>query len=247
MNDWLINMKNGVAYLTPPSNDFEQAYIDVRSKENRVHDDVFVKNLPNVPKTHPHYKEWEKRKWTLSKFLKYLKQDSPKSILEIGCGNGWLSQQIAPHSKSVFGLDVGQLELEQAARCSVHENVHYLCCSDWNLLPETQFDRIVFAGSFQYFEITPHFWKQLYRLLKVDGEIHILDTQFYSKVDTEGAKKRSEDYFSKIGNANASDYYYHQDWDALPENFVTKYIPSQLNKVFRNRSPFPWVCVYKPA
>lgn len=246
MIDWLINKSKGVAYLTQPLSHFEEAYIDVRSKEDRVHDDAFVKKLPNVPKEHPHYKEWQKRKWTLAKFLKHLKQDNSKVVLEIGCGNGWLSQELAPYSKTVFGLDVGQLELEQAVRCSVNSNVHYICCSDWDLLPEAHFDRIVFAGSFQYFEITPQFWKQLYRLLKVNGEIHILDTQFYSKKDTKDAKRRSEDYFSKIGNNSASNYYHHHDWKTLPEGFKTNYIPNKLNKIFRNRSPFPWICVYKP-
>ena len=244
MSDWLVNKKNGVAYLTEPLSVFEELYIEVRDKENRVYPDEFIRQLPDVPKGHRHYNEWQKRKRTLKRFLSHLKNRKTNSILEIGCGNGWLTQQIAPFASQVHGLDVGQYELEQAARCSSYKNVTYVCCSDWQLLPESSFDLIVFAGSFQYFEIGSEFWKQLFRCLKDNGEIHILDTPFYSEKESSLAKERSENYFTLLGNKQAINYYHHQQWSKLKGKIEVKYTPNKLSSLFRNRSPFPWVIIY---
>lgn len=244
MNDWLVNMRNGVAYLTEPKSGFEELYLEVREKESRVYSDELVRQLPDVPKGHIHFKEWQKRRWTLHRFIPYLQRRKNCAILEIGCGNGWLTQQMAPYADSVYGLDVGQHELEQAARCSTHPNASYICCDDWRLLPEASFDTIVFAGSFQYFESTTEFWDQLFRCLKINGEIHILDTPFYASLETGNAKKRSENYFSQLGSSQASTYYHHHSWSDLPKNVRVKYTPNKLSLLFRKRSPFPWLIIY---
>lgn len=236
-------LKNGVYYLTEPLADFESTYIEVRSIEQRVHNDDFVRQLPNVPKGHPHAKEWKKRAHTLQNFSKFLADNKPMQVLDIGCGNGWFTERVANYCENIIAIDVGAQELEQAARCSTQNHVKYACCSDWNKLPEASFDLIYFSGSFQYFTHDEHFWQSLKRLLTPNGEIHVLDTPFYPKHQIDGAKERSARYFSSVGVSKASDYYHHAAWEDLPSHKELLYQPTILNKVFRDRSPFPWVRV----
>src|SRR3989338_3570385 len=52
MHPYLPEPKNGVHYLTPPKTAFEEVYIRLRTKEQRVHDDAFVRQLPLVHREH---------------------------------------------------------------------------------------------------------------------------------------------------------------------------------------------------
>lgn len=243
-NDWLTNLQNGVYYLTPPKKEFEASYIAVRTLEGRVLNDEAVQLLP---KSDFNPDEWRKRSHTLEQFSAYLNRRKPERILEIGCGNGWFSNVISKPGREVYGLDVGALELEQAARCFPKDHLCFLCCSDWSLLPAHYFDIIVFNGSVQYFEMSTQFWKAVFRLLKPGGEVHFLDTFFYSANKIEGAKKRSADYFSAMGDTKYGDYYHHLSWDMLPKKYDVLYKPSRLKNLFqKDASPFPWIRVESP-
>lgn len=236
------NLQNGVNYITPPKEDFEEVYIAVRTKENRVHDDEFVKTLPNISKHHPHYGEWQKRKWTLDNFTKYLKGKTYKHILEIGCGNGWFSSQISKYSEHVTGLDVGKVELEQAARCLGSESVQFICCSDWSLLPASTYDMIVFNASLQYFDVNEQFWSNIKRILTANGEVHILDTPIYSKEEIKAANQRSKVYFENLQQPTATKFYKHLSWENFPVKKEVLYTPNRFRmKLNKKLSPFPWI------
>ena len=248
MNNWLTNNENGVYYLTPPSAEFEGLYNAVRSLENRIHADETVLLLPHLARDHKHNNEWKKREWTSLNFCQYLKKKTTGTLLEIGCGNGWFSNSIAAHCTHVFALDVGREELEQAVRCFPSKNIDFICSTDWSKLPDNTFDHIVFNASMQYFDLTPAFWNHLNRCLTDQGEIHVLDTPFYEKSKIDGAKKRSLNYFSKIGVEKASAYYKHLPWRDLPKNFELMYTPNKwLQKLDTKRSPFPWIRIQKLA
>ncbi len=243
-DDWLINERKGVHYLTEPKQDFEALYVEVRDKEDRLHSDKIVKQLPAMPKGHPHHSEWEKRAWTSQKFSKYLSLRKPINLLEIGCGNGWFANAISKHCEDTFALDIGKEELEQAARCFAGDGIHFICCTDWSLLPKAYFDMIVFNASIQYFDLNETFWRSLYRLLRPNGEIHILDSPFYERQALEKAKQRTEDYFKQLQVAEASDYYRHACWEDLPPQSKKQYQPNRwLSRLTPKRSPFPWITV----
>lgn len=245
--NWLGEAKNGVHFLTPPNLEFEAHYMSTREKEKRLPNDEFVKSLPNVPKDHLHYNEWKLRKKSLKRLQNYLKSRKQHTLLEIGCGNGWLTQELAPLIHEIFGLDVTKAELEQAARCKQYSNSEYICCTDWSLLPMHTFDIILFSGSFQYFELTLEFWVQLERLLKENGEIHIIDTFFYTNDEADKAKERSKRYFSDLGEESSIHYYHHQMWDELPETYKVLFQPNRFLQKLKSESPFPWIVISKEA
>lgn len=244
-DDWLINMRKGVYYLTEPKEDFEASYLAVRTLEGRVLSDDEVKELPHsrwLPL------EWKKRDWTARKFTSYLQEKQSTRLLEIGCGNGWFSNLLADSDNEVYGLDVGKLELEQAARCFEKEGLVFLCCNDWCLLPKAFFDLIVFNGSAHYFKSDTAFWNGLMSLLTPSGEIHLLDTPIYNREEVISARQRSADYFSSLGEAKAIDYYHHLSHDALPPNAEILYRPSRmLNRINSSRSPFPWIRIQRAS
>lgn len=232
-----------VNFLTPPDDSFEEQYKSVRDKEGRWLSDDAVKKLPQVEHDDPKANEWKKRAWMLNKFETYMSLASTNNVLDIGCGNGWMTNHMSHHSESITGVDVGKEELEQAARCFGNENVRFVCTTDWSLLPQASFNVIYFAGSFHYFEPDASFWESLFALLAPEGEIHILETQFYDVNEVEAARQRSIAYFDVIGES--IDYYKHLSWEVLPENHEVLYRPDFKNRIFKNRSPFPWIRIRK--
>jgi ubiquinone/menaquinone biosynthesis C-methylase UbiE len=247
MKPYFLNKpENGVYFLTAPKSDFEEVYLHVREKENRLLEDELVTKLPFLPSQHLHYSEWRKRQFTLKKFLKYKTGKKFQKILDIGCGNGWFTNQISSKTELTIGLDVGKEELEQAARCFEKDNLFFTCCSDLTLLPKNSFDLITFNASIHYFDLTPDFWENLNRLMTEFGEIHILDSPIYYQRDQEEAKKRSEHYFENIGEKDANSYYHHLIWNYLPSGYSIFYRPKKWKlKIFRNRSSFSWLMVQK--
>ncbi len=105
---------------------FEERYIALRRKENRIYSDKEVFQLPDIDVQHQHYKEWMIRKASVKKLINFLKKKNQSlKIMEIGCGNGWLSSQLSKIENSeVTGLDINLTELKQAER--VFKNNHRL-------------------------------------------------------------------------------------------------------------------------
>src|SRR5271168_5379699 len=75
---------------------FEKKYIVIRSLENRLCTDEELIKLPEMPAEHAHYREWQTRKRSASKLVRYLAgRKKTQEILEVGCGNGWLTHHLA--------------------------------------------------------------------------------------------------------------------------------------------------------
>lgn len=230
--------------------EFEKLYIQVRRAEQRLYSDEEVKNLPSISSAHPHAREWEQRKKSIEKFIKYLeKKQKQLTILEIGCGNGWFSAQLArnPHWK-IVGIDINKEELTQAKRVFDKSNLEFIEADIHSgIIKKSNFDIIVLASSAQYFPSLEEMVKDVLQFLKTGAELHILDTAFYNPAERDKARKRSSEYFTGIGFPQAASYYYHHSLDEL-ESFQTDilYDPgSMLNKFRKNKIRFPWVRIKK--
>src|SRR6476646_4671112 len=97
---------------------FGDLYFSLRSRENRIYSDEELSLLPVTARSHRYHQEWRFRNLSSCRLLSYLeKKQRPLHILEIGCGNGWLSAQMSRiPDASVTGWDVHQPELKQAER-----------------------------------------------------------------------------------------------------------------------------------
>jgi ubiquinone/menaquinone biosynthesis C-methylase UbiE len=237
--------------FTRPDHAFEKKYIACRSKENRIYTDEEVAQLPDCSPSHPHYQEWLLRKTVLKKLFNYLEQKNrPLSILEIGCGNGWLTHRLTAISRSrVTGIDINFTELQQAAR--VFNNIHKakFVYGDIRsgILDDRQFDIILFPASIQYFKSLDGILELCLHHLNPCGEIHIMDTPFYPPKEAEAARKRTENYYRLLGMPEMTDYYFHHSLHELAQfRHSILYDPfSFINRFIPNHTPFHWIRIVK--
>lgn len=235
-----------VIYYSQPKTAFSDLYIAVRKKEKRFYTEAEIENLPNIRKNHPHYAEWQLRKQSANRFIRYLKRkNKPLKILEIGCGNGWFSYLMSTVEKTqVIGLDVTIMELEQAAKVFDKENLSFAYA---DLFENTQlynqrFDIIVFNSSLQYFENLEKLFKIVRKLLNENGEINILDSPFYKDSEIEKAKDRTKIYYKNLGFPEMSKNYFHHGLASLGR-YKIMYNPFSFLNYFRKDSPFYWVLI----
>lgn len=247
--------KDGVYQINHYPVQFESCYLSVRHKEGRLYSDEVLKKLPNLPVAHPQAKEWAMRKSSAQKLYRYLNfKKGDKIILDLGCGNGWLVNYLAeiPHLQLV-GLDINQTELMQGARLFKRPNVKfaygYIEADDFNL---QGFDQIILSSVIQYFPELPRLIRKLLGLLNSRGEIHILDSPWYTPRTVQKAQKRSADYFQRMGTPEMQPYYYHHVWNDLSSfNYRVMHSPASLphylqRKFFGLGSPFPWIIIDHP-
>lgn len=238
--------KNGVYYLTEPDNAFEDIYINVRKAEGRIYNDSQVKLLPDINSSHKYYNEWMIRKRSM-KMLTFYLDSMPKSktLLELGCGNGWLTSKLAELDfDEVVGMDVNIPELEQAA--SVFSERANLLFAHGNIcIAGLKFDYIVASSVIAYFENLKSLIDSLLTKLNTNGEIHIIDSPLYS--DTVSARERSLKYYNELGYPEMSEYYHHHSPEDLKTynctflydaNSLTNKIKRRLNSAL---SPFSWI------
>lgn len=233
---------------------FQQIYLKLRQAEGRVFSDGQLRNLPEVAHGHPLAAEWRMRAASAERLIRHLKKSTrPEVILEIGCGNGWLANLLARRTgHSAAALDINLTELRQGAR--VFQQTPNLCFfygeADKIGFPANCFRAVVLASAIQYFPHLRPVLRQFLKLLKPGGEIHILDSPFYSADEIEAARERSRIHYERLGFPEMAAYYHHHAIDALAE-FEPKffYKPSSgrsgLLKKFAGRksSPFPWIVI----
>lgn len=230
---------------------FEKMYLAVRKKEKRIYTDAQVALLPLIHSTHPHFKEWQIRMRSAKRLVNYLRQKKKAlSVLEIGCGNGWLAAKIATiPTATIIGADVNNEELEQAKRVfAKKQNLQFENGSlEDILLSGKKFDIVVFAASLQYFSSFHKALSAAENLLNENGEIHILDTHFYTIAAMPDAKQRTEKHFASLGYSRMAGYYFHHLWEDVKKYYYQLlFDPASLkNKITGNKDPFPWIVIRK--
>ncbi len=244
--------RNQVRYLSPPDTflTYEEKYLKLRKKEGRIYSDEIVRLLPDIGKKHPYYSEWKIRAESFRQLKSYLtSKGEGLTILEIGCGNGWLSRRLSALPKSaVYGLDINRIELEQAARVSgANRQIHFIYGNIFDDIFQTErFDIIIFASSVQYFPDLKALMGRLFRILTADGEIHIIDSPIYDSGEITKARERSISYYRDIGFPDLAGFYYHHSFDDLSSfSHRVLFNPGRLaNRVFGIvRRPFPWIVI----
>lgn len=239
-----------------PDDPFEQRYLDVRRREGRLYSDVQVRTLPQPPGALGASHEWRVRAESCRRLLRHLRArggDGP--LLELGCGNGWLSHRLASGlQREVCGIDVNRTELAQAARVFADTpRLSFVAGDILRLpLPAQRFDVVVVPACLQYFADPRALIARLLHLLQHNGELHILDSPFYADAEQARASAaRSLRYFSDLGCAELAQQY-HQHTDAVLEGLVLRRLfdPRRLSvrclRALRWRQPhFPWLCIRK--
>lgn len=226
---------------------FGELYIDVRYKEKRVLTDCQVMFLPDIDPKHIHFNEWEIRKRSSQRLIDCLKaKGRPLNILEIGCGNGWLSAKMAAvKNTTVKGIDANELEIKQAKRVFTNTNLEFFYAGfDPEMFGDERFDVIVFAASVQYFSSLPDVLQSALSRLTKNGEVHLTDTHFYSPSEAASAAQRTFDYYESMGYPEmAAHYFHHTVNDLRGFNYRVLFNPHRLINKFTKKDPFYWIVV----
>ena len=224
-------------------------YIALRIKEERIYSDNEVLLLPKVLPSHRYFKEWNIRRHNSDKLSQYINRNGHVcNILEVGCGNGWLSAKLSTVVRGkVTGIDINMVEMEQARKVFGNiPNLQFMYGDiRCGILQDKRYDLIVFAASIQYFPSFEEIIKVAQRHLTLQGEIHILDSPLYRFNEIAEAKQRSKKYYTQTGFPEMSVYYFHHSIEDLrPFKFSILYNPHALkNKLRLHRNPFHWIVI----
>ncbi|MDQ3005613.1 MAG: class I SAM-dependent methyltransferase, partial [Chloroflexota bacterium] len=177
----------------------------------------------------------------------------PLSILELGCGNGWLSNLLSKAGHSVVAMDQNRFELKQAARVfQINSHLSFFEADIFSApLILAYFDVIILASVLQYFQDITGLISVLSNYLKPQGEIHILDTPFYLENELGAATLRSRQYYTALGFPEMTDHYFHHDASDLqalhPRILYQPHLWTlRLKQLLgQDDSPFPWVMIKK--
>jgi len=243
----LTTIEKDIAKKGPVSskNDFEDIYLAVREREQRIYTDDELAVLPRIYPAHAYAKEWRMREHSAQRLINYLcRKRGPLRVLEIGCGNGWLSAMMADVPGTlVTGLDANHIEIDQARRVFKKKNLEFIYDSFTDsTFEEERFDIIVFAASIQYFASIAAVLKQAQSILSGRGEIHVIDTPFYESSDAVDAGIRSNNYYASLGFPQMADHYFHHSLSELwGFKYEVLFDPSGIvNRLFKH-DPFYWI------
>jgi 2-polyprenyl-3-methyl-5-hydroxy-6-metoxy-1,4-benzoquinol methylase len=104
------------------------------------------------------------------------------SVLDLGCGSGWLTLALAERGARVLGLDIGDKAIEvartyyQSVKTRINGSVSYQV-ADLNTiqLPLDQYDVVVAKGIWHHLVNPEHLADQIQRTLKPDGLLWVSD------------------------------------------------------------------------
>jgi SAM-dependent methyltransferase len=198
--------------ILPASKNFssvEDVYLAARCAEKRIYTDEEVCRLPAIAKEHLYFKEWQIRKQTFKTIVRFLKtKGNIRTLMDLGCGNGWMCNNLAKEGYAVTGVDINKVELEQAAR--LFSTLPFYYADVMTATKIGKFDAVLLAAALQYFpepeKLIRHLKKEY---LHSDGLIVIADTKFYDVKDVNEASERSLTYYRSIQQPLMANNYFH--------------------------------------
>lgn len=92
-------------------------------------------------------------------------------VLEVGCGTGLLTEEIAGKGVKVCSLDISHELLRKARERSGNADIVFFCSSAYDLgFADSSFDRVVGMSVLHHLDMESA-WKEFYRVLKKGGRV----------------------------------------------------------------------------
>ena len=149
----------------------------------------FVPDLQNLKKINWFYNNpWRDPKifdihWgeIINKIIKESKYKNNK-ILEIGCGSGFLTLELARNGLDVTGIDISAYSISIANKYKEKNKttkgfgeLNYICCNFLEFFSKTKFDTIIFFRSLHHFPDINQVFKKIHKLSKKDTKLLIFE------------------------------------------------------------------------
>lgn len=236
-----------LVYRTSSPDDFEANYLQVREQEGRILPDQAVAALPQTPEDDRHHREWQIRSRSFDKLRDHLMSEGPQSrtVLDLGCGNGWLSGRLAEAGRdSILGVDVNLAELRQARRVFTSDQLSFCYADIFAPVFESDcFDIIIIGSALQYFPDLPRLVDRCLQLCRKGAEIHLLDSPLYTRETVAEARRRSDEYYAQLESNSMAKHYFHHCREDLEKYAVRFQYEPMSERVDQHDSPFPWVII----
>lgn len=154
-------------------------FIDTSKIDKKIYEVIYSQeNIPGYERYFRYMKEIKKQKNPLEYLFKkesiyfpvydYLKNKPKLKILEIGCGNGYLTYSLNSLGHSASGIDIS----EEAIKSAKTNFGNYFAVSDLkDYRPKEKFDLIIATEVIEHLKNPSEFILQCLALLKENGEI----------------------------------------------------------------------------
>lgn len=158
-------------------------------------------------------------------------------ILDLGAGNGWLSNRLSAQGDRVIAVDLLINQQDGLGAWKYYEHSFTPVQAEFNHLPvmDRFADAIIFNASFHYSEDYSETLKEALRVLSTKGLIVIMDSPIYRRSDS-GKKmvsEREEQFKAKYGlasdNLQSENYLTYTRLDDLAQ---------ELNLAWKRITPF---------
>ncbi len=224
----IFRKEDGVWHFLLPERErylkrFIQEYETIRQMEGRgAVDAAYYRSLPFKDLSGHFSSDWSIRARSYQVFRDHILKpfetasSRPLKIIDLGAGNGWLSNRLAGQGHHVAAVDITTNAYDGLGSWIYYETTFKPIQAEFDHLPlaDAQFDLIIFNASFHYstkFEVT---LCESLRILRPQGLLVILDTPVYhdSTSGLQMVKEREANFQNQYGFPS----------NALPcENFLT--------------------------
>lgn len=220
---WRCLLPERQAHFTQFINDYQT----VRAQEQRgSRDSAYYRALPFQDLSGQFTTDWRIRAISFQAFLKKVLTplensiQQPLSILDIGAGNGWLSNRLAERGHHLAAVDLQTNPADGLGAYAHYSTTFFRVQAEYEHLPFApgSIDLVIYNASFHYSENYNNVLAEALTILKSHGQIAILDTPLYQSATSgqQMVREREVQFQRRFGTAS----------NALSsENFLT---PSRL-------------------
>lgn len=108
--------------------------------------------------------------------IRHIKLDNPTTVLDAGCGTGYLTSAVSQYVHSCVGIDLSEPSISLAKKCYGGGNIDFISTEISKYNAETSFDacisNLVFMSDPNWIDSV----KQIYRLLLPYGKFYVMIT-----------------------------------------------------------------------
>ena len=189
-----------------------------REREGRRLPDAVVASLPDVPASHPLSHEWRQRADLRARLVAYLRAlPGPMTVVDVGCGNGWLANRIAGiDATRVVGVDAIPEEVDQARRVfGGHPRLEFVQAEvvDGHL-PADRPDVVVLASVIQY--LPDPAGRRLGARVAALGRRGPRPRQpAHRPAELAAARERTREHYGEVGAPEMARAYHHHCWETF--------------------------------
>lgn len=167
---------------------FSHEYQTVRQAEGRgANDPAYYRSLPFADLSGRFVADWHIRAISFRVFVQRVLQPlekqlaRPLCVVDLGAGNGWLSNRLAERGHRPVAVD---LQINALDGLGTHQFYEHSFCpvqAEFDRLPwaNSQFDLVVYNASLHYSENYETTLQEALRLLQPSGLVIILDSPIY--------------------------------------------------------------------